>query len=116
MVMRVGELPGAEVLSPPILNQALVRFVDSGAEASEQDHDRRTDDVIAAVAATGEAFFTGTTWNGRRAMRVSVCNWSTSKDDVERAVKAFADVLHQLSAQDCSRSAVTEADAALGRS
>jgi glutamate/tyrosine decarboxylase-like PLP-dependent enzyme len=116
MVTRVGELPGVEVLSQPILNQALVRFVDLGAEASEQDHDRRTDEVIAAVAATGEAFFTGTTWNGRRAMRVSVCNWSTSKDDVERVVKAFADVLKQPRAQDCNRSAVTEADPALERS
>jgi aromatic-L-amino-acid decarboxylase len=73
-----------------------LRFVDFDDDASEQDHDRRTDEVIAAVAATGEAFFTGTTWRGRRAMRVSICNWSTSAEDIDRAVKAFADVLEQL--------------------
>src|SRR5208282_2875604 len=113
---RVGELPGVEVLCPPVLNQALVRFVDSDANASEPDHDRRTDEVIAAVAATGEAFFTGTTWHGRRAMRVSLCNWRTSKDDVERTVKAFADVLKRPRAQDCNPCATAEVDATLERS
>ena len=95
LVSRVGGLPGAEVLCSPVLNQALLRFVDSDDDASEQDRDRGTDEVIAAVAATGEAFFTGTTWRGRRAMRVSICNWSTSAEDIDRALKAFADVLDQ---------------------
>ncbi|MBI1851365.1 MAG: aspartate aminotransferase family protein, partial [Planctomycetes bacterium] len=54
----------------------------------DADHDRRTDDVIAAIVASGEAFFGGTTWRGRRAMRVSVCNWRTSDADVDRAVAA----------------------------
>jgi hypothetical protein len=38
-------------------------------------------------------FFAGTTWRGHRAMRVSVCNWRTSYEDVERVVKAVASVL-----------------------
>jgi hypothetical protein len=49
--------------------------------------------VIAAIARTGEAFFTGTTWRGMRAMRVSVCNWRTSDEDVRRTVNAVAKVL-----------------------
>jgi hypothetical protein len=44
--------------------------------------------VIARIAASGEAFFGGTTWRGQRCMRISVCNWQTSADDVERAVAA----------------------------
>jgi glutamate/tyrosine decarboxylase-like PLP-dependent enzyme len=76
-----------------VVNQGLVRFLDPQPGASDEDHDRRTDDVIAAIAATGEAFFTGTTWHGRRAMRVSVCNWQTSDGDVERAVTAIEKVL-----------------------
>jgi hypothetical protein len=59
------------------------------------DHDHRTDDVIAAIAATGEAFFTATTWRGMRAMRVSVCNWQTSDEDVRRTVSAVAMVLRE---------------------
>ena len=57
------------------------------------DHDRRTDEVIAEILKTGEAFFGGTTWRGRRAMRVSVCNWQTSDEDVQRVIRAVAHVL-----------------------
>jgi glutamate/tyrosine decarboxylase-like PLP-dependent enzyme len=83
LVTRIGSLPGSEMLWEPVINQGLVRF----------GGDRRTDEVIAAIVATGEAFFGGTTWRGRRAMRVSVCNWQTSEHDVDRAVKAVERVL-----------------------
>jgi aromatic-L-amino-acid decarboxylase len=65
-----------------------VRFYDERPTASEEDHDRRTDQVMAAINASGEAFFTGTTWRGRRCMRVSVSSWRTTDDDVDRAVAA----------------------------
>jgi glutamate/tyrosine decarboxylase-like PLP-dependent enzyme len=93
LVMEIGRLPGAEVVSKPVINQGLVRFLDLNQGASEADHDRRTDQVIAAILATGEAFFGGTTWRGRRAMRVSVSNWLTSQKDVERVVSAVAKAL-----------------------
>ena len=93
LVMKVGDLAGAEVLWEPIINQGLLRFLDQSPEATEADHDRRTDEVIAAILATGEAFFGGTTWRGRRAMRVSVCNWQTSDEDVARAISSVAKVL-----------------------
>ena len=91
IVDGIGCLPGTEVLWRPSINQGLVRFVDPAGS----DHDRRTDDVIAAIAATGEAFFSATTWRGMRAMRVSVCNWRTSDDDVRRTVGAVATVLRE---------------------
>ncbi|HEX5603955.1 MAG TPA: aminotransferase class V-fold PLP-dependent enzyme [Pyrinomonadaceae bacterium] len=90
LVMGIGQLDGAEVLWEPMINQGLVRFLDP---SSEQDHDRRTDEVIAAVVASGEAFFGGTTWRGKRAMRVSVCNWRTSPEDVQRSISSVARVL-----------------------
>lgn len=93
LVKQIGGLPGAEAVWEPIINQGLVRFNDPSPAATGADHDRRTDEVVAAVAATGEAFFGGTTWRGRRAMRVSVCNWQTSDEDVARAVSAVARVL-----------------------
>jgi hypothetical protein len=43
---------------------------------------------MAAINASGEAFFTGTTWRGSRCMRVSVSSWRTTTDDVNRAVIA----------------------------
>lgn len=33
-------------------------------------------------------FFSGTTWQGNRCMRVSVCNWQTNDTDVDRAINA----------------------------
>ncbi len=90
LVMGIGSLPGAEVLWEPTINQGLVRFLDP---STEQDHDRRTDEVIAAIVAAGEAFFGGTTWRGKRAMRVSVCSWQTSPEDVRRSINSVARVL-----------------------
>lgn len=88
IVKGIGELEGAEVLWEPTINQGLVRFPDPRPSATDLDHDRHTDAVIAAILETGEAFFGGTTWRGRRAMRVSVCNWQTSDADVARVIAA----------------------------
>jgi glutamate/tyrosine decarboxylase-like PLP-dependent enzyme len=93
LVTRIGALRGAEMLWEPVINQGLVRFPDPRPGATEEDHDRHTDRVIEEILATGEAFLCGTTWRGRRAMRVSVCNWQTSEQDVDRAVRAAAAVL-----------------------
>ncbi|HTA71022.1 MAG TPA: pyridoxal-dependent decarboxylase [Bryobacteraceae bacterium] len=93
LVTRIGRLPGAEMLWEPIINQGLVRFLDTKPGATDPDHDRRTEEVIEGICATGEAVFGGTTWRGKRAMRVSVCNWQISDEDVERVVKAVAEVM-----------------------
>ena len=93
LVRELAKLPGVAVLCEPVLNQALVRFEDPRPNASSVDHDRRTDSIISAVVASGEAFFTATTWKGIRAMRVSVCNWRTTPSDIKRTVAAFAKAL-----------------------
>ena len=57
------------------------------------EDDEATDAVVAAVQASGEAWMGGTTWDGRRAIRISVSNWQTSEDDVARTVAAFTAAL-----------------------
>jgi glutamate/tyrosine decarboxylase-like PLP-dependent enzyme len=91
LVTLIGNLPGAEILWAPTINQGLVRH-----GASQEGHGRSTDEVIASIVATGEAFFRGLTWRGRRAMRVSVSNWQTSEEHVHRAVQAVARQLQGL--------------------
>lgn len=88
LVTRIGGLYGAELIWEPVINQGLVRFLDMKPNATDADHDRRTDRVIEDVQESGEAFFSGTTWHGKRCMRVSVCNWNTNDTDVERAINA----------------------------
>jgi len=70
---------GAEVLNDVVLNQVLFRF----------ESDERTDAVLSAVQASGEAWMSGTVWDGRSAIRISVSNWQTSNEDVERTLAAY---------------------------
>lgn len=93
LVSGIGALPGARVEWLPTINQGLVRFLDPAANSGSADHDRRTDEVIARVAAAGVAFFSGTTWRGMRCMRVSVCNWRTDSQDIALTVDAVRKVL-----------------------
>jgi glutamate/tyrosine decarboxylase-like PLP-dependent enzyme len=75
---------GVEVLNEVVLNQVLVRFADPGG-----DHDGRTREVIRRVQADGTLWLGGTIWQGMAAMRISVSNWSTTTDDVDRSVAAI---------------------------
>jgi len=52
-----------------------------------------SDAIIGAIVRTGEAFFGGTTWRGKRRMRVSVYNRQTEAADVDRTFETVADVL-----------------------
>lgn len=93
IVAGIGALPGAEIVASPTLIQGLLRFHAASPTATEADHDRRTNEVIAALNASGETFFGGVDWRGRRCMRVSVCNRRTTEADVARAVEAARAVL-----------------------
>ncbi|MFD4206077.1 pyridoxal phosphate-dependent decarboxylase family protein [Micromonospora tulbaghiae] len=70
---------GFEVVNDVVLNQVLVGFGD----------DARTDRVVAAVQADGTCWVGGTTWRGRRLMRISVSNATTTEADVDRSVAAM---------------------------
>ena len=96
LVTGIGALEGAEILWTPQLNQGLVRFLNARLDATDEQHNARTDAVIAAVNASGEAFFSGTTWRGKRAMRVSVVNWRTTENDVRRTIAAVASALARM--------------------
>jgi glutamate/tyrosine decarboxylase-like PLP-dependent enzyme len=71
---------GAEILNDVELNQVLFRF----------GSDAETNEALRAVQDGGEAWMSGTTWDGRAAIRISVSNWQTTSDDVERTLAAYA--------------------------
>ena len=91
LVDSIGELPGAEVVARPVINQGLVRFL-----GGDGDHDRQTDRVIARVQAKGVAWFGGATWRDMRVMRVSVCNWRTTDHDIDRSIETVREALCEL--------------------
>ncbi len=80
----LGREPGVEVLNEVVLNQVLVRFLDPDGE-----HDARTRAVVKAVQEDGTCWLGGTTWQGKAAMRISVSNWATTTEDVNRSVAAI---------------------------
>ncbi len=69
---------GCEIVNDVVLNQVLVGFGD----------DERTDRVLEAVQRDGTCWLGGTTWHGRRLMRVSVSNHATTEADVDVSVDA----------------------------
>jgi aromatic-L-amino-acid decarboxylase len=80
---------GATGIARPTMNQGLIRF-------NAKDGSNISDTVISAINASGEAFVSGGSWDGERVMRISVCGWNTSANDVARTVAATAGALSRL--------------------
>ena len=51
--------------------------------------DEETGQTLAAIQELGECWCGGSTWHGRSVIRVSVCSWSTTREDIKRSVEAF---------------------------
>ena len=75
----IAGLPGCQVLNEVVLNQVLFRFGDDDA----------TSRTLAAVQTSGEAWMSGTEWDGHTAIRLSVSSWRTTEADIDRTVAAF---------------------------
>lgn len=77
---------GHEVLNEVALNQVLVSF--GSAES--------TDRVIKTIQDDGICWCGGTTWHGRRAMRISVSSWATTEADIDMCLEAVASANRRL--------------------
>ena len=75
----IAREPGVELLNEVVLNQVLFRY----------EHDERTQEVLARVQESGRIWLSGTVWDGRQAIRVSVSNWQTGDAETELALEAF---------------------------
>lgn len=70
---------GADIANDVVLNQVLAGFGD----------DARTERVIEGVQHDGTCWLGGTTWRGRRLMRLSISNWATTEADIDLSVEAI---------------------------
>ncbi|MFD0366677.1 pyridoxal phosphate-dependent decarboxylase family protein [Streptomyces sp. NPDC127114] len=75
----IAGVDGATVLNDVVFTQVCAAF----------GGDDRTDRVLARLLDDGTAWISGSTWHGRRVMRISVSNWSTTDDDVRRTLDAI---------------------------
>jgi glutamate/tyrosine decarboxylase-like PLP-dependent enzyme len=70
---------GFTVLNDVVFNQVLLECATP----------ELTTATLSALQASGECWCGGTTWNGLPAIRVSVCSYATTEEDVRRSAAAF---------------------------
>jgi glutamate/tyrosine decarboxylase-like PLP-dependent enzyme len=73
---------GYEVLNDVVLNQVLVSFGD----------DAMNRKIIDEIQEEGTCWCGVTIWQEKTAMRISVCNWSTTEDDVEMSLQVILEI------------------------
>ena len=90
MAARLATDHRVRILNEVVLNQVLVQFRSpEGDDASAA----LTEHVIAGVQNDGRCWAGGTKWHGQVAMRISICNWSTTAEDIDRSADAILSML-----------------------
>ena len=76
---RELEAEGFEIPNEVVFNQVLVTC----------ETDEQTTNTLANIQRLGECWCGGANWKGRAVIRISVCSWVTTEEDVSRSVQAF---------------------------
>jgi glutamate/tyrosine decarboxylase-like PLP-dependent enzyme len=72
---------GFEIINDVVFNQVLVAC----------ENDAITDGTIGYVQESGECWVGGAKWRQRAVVRISVCSWATTSEDISRSVEAFVE-------------------------
>ncbi len=81
---RLRQEPTIEILNNVVLNQVLVRVVPPGGDANAA-----TMTALRLVQEERICWLGSTRWHGLDAMRISVSNWSTTEEDVDRSADSI---------------------------
>lgn len=73
------EAEGFQILNDIVFNQVLVAC----------DTDEITNRTMSHIQKSGECWVGGARWNGKAVIRISVCSWATTQEDITRSVCAF---------------------------
>lgn len=85
MADRLAAIPGARIVNDVVLNQVLVAL------PGGDDVNRA---AVAEVQRDGTCWLGGTTWNDAYVLRVSVSNWATTDEDIDRSAEAIIRAAH----------------------
>jgi glutamate/tyrosine decarboxylase-like PLP-dependent enzyme len=83
---ELKKLKGFQVLNDVVFNQVLVQC----------ETDDLTAKTIKRIQELRECWVGGSSWNGRKVIRISVCSWATTSEDIMRSVKSFDRALHEV--------------------
>jgi len=75
------DLMNTERMAVTPLNVVCFRYLWDGLDDIAADSLNR--EAVTAIQSDGRVFVTGTTWNGRAALRAAFDNWATTRSDVE---------------------------------
>lgn len=86
---------GFDILNEVVLNQVLV------ATAS----DAETTEITRLLQVSGECWCGTTIWRGSSAIRLSVCSWATTTEDIDRTIDAFRAAKRAATGRPCNNTA-----------
>ena len=84
----LAELDGVRVVNDVVFTQVCVSF----------GTDEATREVATRLLRDGTAWMTPSTWHGQAVLRISVSNWRTTEEDVDRTLAAVRRVLAEVRA------------------
>jgi glutamate/tyrosine decarboxylase-like PLP-dependent enzyme len=87
MAAALAAHASVQVLNDVVLNQVLVQFRPQ--HGDDEAAATLTRNVIAAVQDEGTCWAGGTKWHDQTAMRISISNWSTTEEDIDRSAAAI---------------------------
>ena len=91
---RLRTEPALQILNDVVLNQVLVRVV-----PQDGDADAATREALRLVQDERVCWLGATRWHGMDAMRISVSNWSTTDEDVDRSAQSITRAVHRVTGQ-----------------
>ena len=71
---------GFDIHNDVVFNQVIV---------SPSTDEQITQSILEEIQQSGECWVGGSIWNGKKVIRISVCSWVTSEDDIRRSVQTF---------------------------
>ena len=71
---------GFDILNDVVFNQVIVW---------PNTEDKITQQILDHIQASGECWMGSSIWQGKKVIRISVCSWVTSEQDISRSVAAF---------------------------
>jgi glutamate/tyrosine decarboxylase-like PLP-dependent enzyme len=81
---RLRAEPSIRILNDVVLNQVLIRVVPPAGDA-----DAATNAALRLVQDEQVCWLGGSRWHGMDAMRISVSNWSTTEEDIDRSAESI---------------------------
>lgn len=76
---EIGKIAGFYVENDIAFNQIIVRC----------KTDKITEQVLKNIQMLRECWLGGSVWHGKKVMRISICSWATTEEDITKSIKSF---------------------------